>query len=326
MGFPLVLGTDDGILALDETGAVTPEHEGAAVTLVRRERDTWWAVADRHAVLRRDEGSWAEVASVDDDITALLPVRGGVFVGTADGRLLRTLGDAVAPVTGFDAVAGRETWHAVGSRVPYVRSATTTADGRALLASVHVGGIPRSGNGGATWKPTIDVEADVHEVRAHRSNPRLVVAAAAVGLCESTDAGVTWSVTTDGLHATYLRAVACTDDAIVASASDGPFGGECALYRRPLTGGPIERVSDGLPEWLAGIVDTGMLDAREEAVAFADPEGTVFTSTDSARSFTHHTQVDTRVHAVGILAPQNGEEFGCVTPQPLRRGGRRGGG
>lgn len=302
MGFPLLLGTDDGILAVDEVGAVTPEHEGAAVTLVRRERDTWWAVADRHAVLRRDEGSWVEIVRVDDDVTALLPMRGGVLLGTAGGRLLRTLGDAVAPVTGFDAVAGRETWHAVGSREPYVRSATTTADGGALLASVHVGGIPRSGNGGASWKPTIDVDTDVHEVRAHRVDADLVVAAAAVGLCESTDAGVTWSVTTDGLHATYLRAVACTDDAIVMSASDGPFGDQCALYRRPLTGGLIERVADGLPAWLAGIVDTGMLDARGPRVAFADPEGSVFTSTDAARSFTTHTQVPSRVHAVGILA------------------------
>jgi hypothetical protein len=307
VGLPLLLGTDDGILAVDESGAVTREHEGAAVSLVRREHHTWWAVADRRVVLRRDDGAWNEIARVDDDVTALLPVRGGAFLGTADGHLLRLAGSAVALVKGFDAVDGRDAWHAVGSRVPYVRSATTTSDGRALLASVHVGGIPRSGNGGASWKPTIDVEADVHEVRAHRTNPKLVAAAAAVGLCESTDAGVTWTVTTDGLHATYLRAIACTDDAIVTTASDGPFGSKCALYRRPLNadsnrGGLIQRVTAGLPEWLAGIVDTGMLDARGPAVAFADPEGTVFTSTDGSRSFTQHTTVDTRVRAVGILA------------------------
>jgi hypothetical protein len=308
VGLPLLLGTDDGILAVDESGAITREHEGAAVGLVRREHDTWWAVADRRAVLRRDDGAWTEVARVDDDVTALLPVRGGAFLGTADGHLLRLAGSAVALVRGFDAVDGRDAWHAVGSRVPYVRSATTTSDGRALLASVHVGGIPRSGNGGASWKPTIDVDADVHEVRAHASDPKLVVAAAAVGLCESTDAGVTWAVTTDGLHATYLRAIACTDDAIVATASDGPFASECALYRRPRgaeseRGGLIERITAGLPEWLAGIVDTGMLDARGQAVAFADPEGGVFTSTDAGRSFTEHARVDAAVPAVGILAP-----------------------
>jgi hypothetical protein len=234
-------------------------------------------------------------------------MRGGAFLGTRDGRRLRLAGDAIAPVTGFDTVDGRDTWHAVGSRVPYVRSATTTSDGRALLASVHVGGIPRSGNGGASWKPTIDVETDVHEVRAHASDPKLVVAAAAVGLCESTDRGVTWTVITDGLHATYLRAVACTDDAVVVTASDGPFADQSAIYRRPLgaESSPdrrIERVVDGLPEWVAGIVDTGMLDARGPTVAFADPNGAVFTSTDSARSFTHHTTVDTRVHALGVLA------------------------
>jgi len=302
MGIPLLLGTDDGILAIDEAGGLTPEHEGATVDLVRRLRDTWWAVADRRTVLRREETSWAEVARVDDDVTALLPVPDGAFLGTADGHLLRLAGGAAARVRGFDAVEGRESWHAVGSRVPYVRSATMTADGGALLASVHVGGIPRSGNGGASWKPTIDVEADVHEVRAHRLKVRLVVAAAAVGLCESTDAGVTWSVTTDGLHATYLRAVACADDAIVVSASDGPFSDECALYRRSVEGGAIERVREGLPEWLAGIVDTGMLDARGPVVAFADRQGALFVSEDAARSFTQHAEVHPRVHAVGILA------------------------
>ncbi len=40
-----------------------------------------------------------------------------------------------------------------------------------------------------------------------------------------------WDVTTDGLHATYLRAVAYTQDAALVSACDGPFGKLGALYR-----------------------------------------------------------------------------------------------
>jgi RND family efflux transporter MFP subunit len=35
------------------------------------------------------------------------------------------------------------------------------------LVNVHVGGIPRSVDSGATWAPTIDVDADVHEVKDH---------------------------------------------------------------------------------------------------------------------------------------------------------------
>ena len=70
----------------------------------------------------------------------------------------------------------------MGSNVPYVRSLTETSDHRALLANVHVGGIPRSGNGGASWAPTIDPDADVHQVRAAPTDRSLVLAAAAVGL------------------------------------------------------------------------------------------------------------------------------------------------
>jgi len=63
-----------------------------------------------------------------------------------------------------------------------------------LLANVHVGGIPRSVDGGVTWQPTIDIDSDVHEVRAHPKRRGTVVAAAAVGLCTSSDGGATWTV------------------------------------------------------------------------------------------------------------------------------------
>ncbi len=89
------------------------------------------------------------------------------------------------PIPGFEAVPGRDDWHAVGSRKPYVRSLTATAGG-VLLANVHVGGIPRSPDDGATWQPTIDVDADVHQVRAHPQRPELVLAAAAVGCAGAT--------------------------------------------------------------------------------------------------------------------------------------------
>ena len=57
---------------------------------------------------------------------------------------------------------GKETWHAgtavVDGRVvgpPLgVRSMAATCDGMALIANVRVGGIPRSTDGGVTWRPT----------------------------------------------------------------------------------------------------------------------------------------------------------------------------
>src|SRR5205823_2886598 len=83
----------------------------------------------------------------------------------ADARVLQLDGGHLRALPGFDELPGREKWHAVGSRTPYVRSMTATAEGT-ILANAHVGGIARSTDGGATWFPTIDVDHDVHEVRA----------------------------------------------------------------------------------------------------------------------------------------------------------------
>ncbi len=303
----VLVGTEDGVVALGTDGERRSELEGRPVRALTRDRDEWWAIVDTRTVVRRDPGgAWHDVAVSDQVLTCLSPAPEGAHVGTGDARLLRLFRGSFAPVEGFDDVEGRDTWHAVGSRTPYVRSITATVGG-VLLAGVHVGGIPRSANGGATWSPTIDVDADVHEVRAHPADPQLVMAAAAVGLAESRDGGVTWDVHTDGLHATYLRAVAFPRSCVVLSASDGPFGGKSALYRRPLDGGRLERCRDGLPEWLAGNVDTGCLDAGRRAgvrsmVAFGDADGTVYVSADDGGSWNVLAQGLGRIAAVGVQA------------------------
>ncbi len=189
-----------------------PSSPVATSRTSRGQRDAWWAVADKPTVVERDAGR--DVARTSPPPMSSSRASSRALAGRPAGR-------ATGACSGSTRVAGhrsrrstlstgRETWHAVGSAEPYVRSLTATADDGALLANVHVGGIPRSGNGGASWKPTIDPDADVHQVRAHPDDPRLVLAPAAVGLAVSRDAGTSWEVVTDGLHATYLRAVAFT--------------------------------------------------------------------------------------------------------------------
>jgi hypothetical protein len=301
----VLLGTDDGITAIDDEATsdadARSELAGRAVTRLGRGPEGWWAVADGKALFRRNgKPAWDPVVRADARLMCVLPVAGGALVGTDDGHLLRVYEDALVPVTGFDAVEGRNGWHAVGSRAPYVRSLTMTSDAQVVLAGVHVGGIPRSGNGGASWAPTIDVEDDVHEVRAHPTDPALVMAAAAVGIAESRDAGATWSVSAVGLHATYARAVAFTTGAVLVSVSDGPFTKRGAVYRRSLDGGDAERCTRGLPEWLAGNVDTGCLDAHAERAAFADSDGNLYTSSDTGHSW-HHVTTIPSIHAVSVV-------------------------
>jgi hypothetical protein len=167
-----------------------------------------------------------------------------------------------------------------------VRSITATPAG-VLLANVHVGGIPRSADAGASWQPTIQVEADVHEVRAHPSRPNLVAAAAAAGLCTSQDGGSSWSVQRDGLHASYCSAVAFVGDDVLVAASDGHFAPRGRIYRRSMDDtAPPSAVAGGLPEWTDGIVDTHCIAADGSSVAVADAGGNLYVSRDSARSWT----------------------------------------
>jgi photosystem II stability/assembly factor-like uncharacterized protein len=281
----VLVGTADG-LVVDGRQELSGHH----VTALAGD----WAILDRSSLVQRiSGGSWHTWVAFEPHesikLTSLTPVGRDVFLGDRGGHLLRhrVEGESphLVPVEGFDAVSGRDEWHAVGSREPYVRSLTATADG-VILANVHVGGIPRSTDGGETWEPTIDVDDDVHQVRAHPERPELVLAAAAVGVCRSDDAGATWQVRTDGLHATYCRAVALAGDLMLVSASTGPFTDQGALYRRALdTDGPFERCTDGLPEWQPDNVDTGCLDTDGERAAFGGADGVVYGSEDAGRTW-----------------------------------------
>ena len=101
------------------------------------------------------------------------------------------MGGVLSPIDGFDDIAGRDAWFAGwavvnGQRLgpPLgIRSVAANSNGTILFANVHVGGIPRSIDGGRSWQPTIDINSDVHEVRTHQTDPDIVVAASAIGLC-----------------------------------------------------------------------------------------------------------------------------------------------
>jgi hypothetical protein len=276
----ILIGTAEGLFA--DGRHTLPGYRVTAL-------DTGWALVDGSTVMRANNGGWDTTLELtgtrEQSLRAILSLGEEAIVGRG-GSLVRVLEtERFEPIEGFDHVAGRDQWHAVGSSTPYVRSLTETADG-VLLANVHVGGIPRSTDGGATWEPTIDVDADVHQVRAHPDRPEVAVAAAAVGVCRSDDAGATWTVSTDGLHATYCRAVALEGDTMLVSASTGPFTEQGALYRRAIdTDGPFERCRDGLPEWQPHNIDTGCLEIDGELVVFGGANGIVYGSEDAGRSW-----------------------------------------
>jgi hypothetical protein len=277
--------TPDQELGNQSVRALTPDGHGGALAVVN----------GRSLRRRTPDGLWSTIAITEFDLACCVPVGDVIYVGTDDARVLRVGADgALEPLRGFDAVAGRETWYAGsavinGQRVgpPLgIRSITATSDGAVLLANVHVGGIPRSTDGGATWQPTITVDSDVHEVRAHPNRPGVVIAAAAIGLCISRDGGMTWDVEHEGLHAPYCSAVAFVGDDVLVSASVDPFAAQGAIYRRRVDGhDSLVGIGGGLPAWLDGRADTGCIANGGSTVAIADGKGNLYVSADTGRSW-----------------------------------------
>jgi hypothetical protein len=250
--------------------------------------DARLAVVDRTEIWSYDrDGEWSPVATArsGSTLTAVAALGDTVFAGTADARVLRLdPSGALRPLPSFDSVPGREQWHAVGIPLQ-VRSMTTTADASALLVNVHVGGIPRSVDAGETWHPTIDVDADVHQVLAHPTRADVAVAAASAGLCRSTDGGATWTSTTEGMELTYARGVAILGDDVLVTVSDGPWAERSAVYRAAVDGGAVTKVTGGLPDHLRGNVDTRCIASDGARVVLADGEGDVWLSAQGDAGF-----------------------------------------
>ena len=251
--------------------------DGHEITALAPGEASLWAILDGSVVSRIANAGWEHMATVQRvRANCLLPLAESVLVGTGEAHLLRLQGAALEPLESFGAVDGRDDWYTPWGGPPDVRSLAADADGT-IYANVHVGGIPRSRDGGDTWVPTIDIDADVHQVIVHGG---AVFAATAHGLAVSDDGGDSWRFETEGLHATYCRAVAVTGDTLLLTVSTSHLGRQAAVYRRPLRGGTFERCTRGLPEWFDDNIDTYRLTATEGGAVFGTSDGRVFASDD----------------------------------------------
>lgn len=270
------------------------------------------AIVDGHTLCRRTpQGKWNDIVTCEFPLSCCVVVGDVIYVGTDDARMLRvSTNGQMDSLDGFDAVPGRDTWYAGSALIngrlvgpPLgVRSITATPDGAVLLANVHVGGIPRSTDGGVTWLPTIDINSDVHEVCAHPIHTNIIIAAASVGLCISRDGGATWAVEQEGLHASYCSAVAFFGNDVLVSVSEDHFSTKGAVYRRPINGeGPLVSIGNGLPRWIDGIADTGCIATLESALVVVDQAGNLYASADAGRTWLRHTNALPTVSSVLIV-------------------------
>lgn len=276
----ILAGTAAGIHLVEEDRTI---DVGGPVTGLTSSGRLLAVVGARDVLASEDGVAWARFGSVSDlEVRCVLALGDEVLAGTAEAGLYSITGSDSRRVDGFDSVEGREDWYTPWGGPPDTRS-LAAADEGAIYANVHVGGIPRSDDEGRTWTPTIDVDADVHQVLAH---DQLLFAACAPGLAVSADRGETWRIDADGLDGHYCRAVAADPERVFVSASTGPFTKQAAIYRRPLgSSGPFEKCADGLPEWFPSNVDSHCLAADADRVAIGTGEGEVWISENRGASW-----------------------------------------
>lgn len=290
----ILVATRDGVHRFDERGQEGgTELAGRSVAAVARDGPQLWAIVDRAEIWHSPEGEWRRVATLDGPSATCIAMTDALHVGTSEARLFRLTGGVLERVSAFEAAEGRDTWYTPWGGPPDTRSISEWGDD--VYVNVHVGGILRTSDGGASWSPTIDIDADVHQVASAEG---LVLAAGARGLSVSTDRGATWSLRADGLEAAYSRAVVVCGDRLLVSASDGPRGGRAGVYRIGRAGRRFERCRVGLPEWFDDNIDTYCLDALNDGsfAAFGTSEGRVYGSDDGGETWTH---LSTVAHPVG---------------------------
>lgn len=287
----MLVATDEGIL-----------HDGRLVLSgdarqVSSGHGRWVASVAGTTHVSPDGDRWEAVAAdLDHAVTAVCDAGGGtLLVGTDQAHLFGVDPDgATTELSALRAVDTFDEWHTPWGGPPDIRSIAVTPDG-AWLVNVHVGGIIRSTDRGASWEPTIDLHTDVHQVIATAG--QAYAALGAGGLATSHDGGATWRIEREGLATTYCRAVAVAGDRVLVSASRGPGGADSAIYSRPV--GPpatLERVP--LPADLPGNVDTGCLATRDRRAAVGTADGCLFVSEDAGTTWVQEAEGLGTIHGV----------------------------
>jgi hypothetical protein len=280
----ILVATREGLHALVR-GSIEPHgFAGRDVTFLAADDGEVWAIVEGSELWHAAGADWTHVADMPGTrATCIAVTDDAVFVGSSEAGLFRVDGARLEPVASFDEAEGRGGWYTPWGGPPDTRSMAEWDE--AVYVNVHVGGILRTEDRGATWRPTTDIDADVHQVTTAEG---MVLAACAGGLAKSEDRGSTWTIRSDGLEAPYARAVTICGDTAFMSASNGPRGGRSAVYRSGLAGGVFERCRDGLPEWFDDNVDSHCLDAMpdRDLVAFGTSDGRVFVSEDRGSTWT----------------------------------------
>jgi hypothetical protein len=283
----VLVATGAGCMEFTDSGDCKTEFAGLVVRAITAHGlGGCLAVVNGNEIWHRNaDAQWSQLTSCNIGLDSIISVEDKILAATSDVALVRIDGAGKAErLTGFDTIDGRVEWFGQGPPL-HIRALTATAGGGTIMAAVHVGGIPRSTDGGIYWAPTVPIDFDVHEVRAHPTLPNIVAAAAAIGLCVSADGGQSWDVFAEGPEDPHALSLAALDREMIFSVQDGPFAERAQVWRWKIGESGIEQVRDGLPDWFCGKVDTGHMAAGGGRAAIIDGGGNLWLSKEASSGF-----------------------------------------
>ncbi len=172
-------------------------------------------------------------------------------------------------------------------------------DARTVYASIEVGGLLKSTDGGESWQDMPGMYEDVHRLVINPKDSQHMFVSGGAGLWQSHDGGETWTNTTDHDHEIggypdqLVYHPSNPDLMFVAAAKDAPgawrtthFAG-ARIARSRDAGETWEILTNGLPDRMQGNVEAMCLEAVGEGCAIfaATTSGEVWVSDDAGDSW-----------------------------------------
>ena len=167
-------------------------------------------------------------------------------------------------------------------------------DSKTIYASVEVGGLLRSTDGGNHWEEFPSLYEDVHRLMIHPSNPKFLYGVTGRGLYVSPDEGATWEQWTrredeiGGYPDGFVFRPSDPKSILMTAAHDAPgtwrtthFAG--ARISRSKDGGRTwEILHNGLPDRLQASIEAFCLEEADDSTAVfaATTSGEIFCSSD----------------------------------------------
>lgn len=223
--FDTIIGTTDGVFRLTN-GDLTPIGlSGQRIWAIHALRDASGndailAGSYGDGMFRSPDGGRTWDAANDglssSAFRVILPdplESSALLAGTEPGRIYRSTDDGQSwnELDGITDIDGHDAWYLPYSpRAGAVRNIyAPDPNGTRLLASVEVGGLLDSPDGGVTWTcAQVDIDDDIHHITGHPTDPRLLFASLGYaslkdsphridgsrfgGIARSRDGGATW--------------------------------------------------------------------------------------------------------------------------------------